>query len=74
MAIASATAVSVSTLLFGMSEVHASASKPAFTLPDLPYAKNALEPHVSAETINYHYGKHHQARGPRALLTLIVSP
>lgn len=31
----------------------------AFTLPALPYAKNALEPHISAETIEYHYGKHH---------------
>jgi superoxide dismutase, Fe-Mn family len=30
------------------------------TLPTLPYAKNALEPHISAETIDYHYGKHHQ--------------
>lgn len=29
-------------------------------LPDLPYAKNALEPHISAETIEFHYGKHHQ--------------
>jgi Fe-Mn family superoxide dismutase len=29
-------------------------------LPELPYAKNALEPHISAETIEYHYGKHHQ--------------
>jgi Fe-Mn family superoxide dismutase len=28
-------------------------------LPELPYAKNALEPHISAETIEYHYGKHH---------------
>ncbi len=33
----------------------------SFTLPDLPYAKNALEPHISAETLDYHYGKHHQA-------------
>ena len=32
----------------------------AFSLPDLPYAKNALEPHISAETLEYHYGKHHQ--------------
>jgi Fe-Mn family superoxide dismutase len=32
----------------------------AFTLPPLPYAKNALEPHISAETLEYHYGKHHQ--------------
>lgn len=30
-----------------------------FTLPELPWAKNALEPHISEETINYHYGKHH---------------
>jgi len=29
-------------------------------LPALPYARNALEPHISAETIEYHYGKHHQ--------------
>jgi len=29
-------------------------------LPDLPYAKNALEPHISAETLEYHHGKHHQ--------------
>ena len=28
-------------------------------LPELPYAENALEPHISAETIAYHYGKHH---------------
>lgn len=31
-----------------------------FTLPELPYAKNSLEPHISAETLEYHYGKHHQ--------------
>lgn len=30
-------------------------------LPALPYAKDALEPVISAETIDYHYGKHHQA-------------
>ena len=28
-------------------------------LPELPYAKGALAPHISAETIEYHYGKHH---------------
>jgi Fe-Mn family superoxide dismutase len=33
----------------------------AFTLPDLPYAKDALEPHISAETLDYHHGKHHNA-------------
>ncbi len=32
----------------------------AFTLPELPYAKDALEPHISQETLEYHYGKHHQ--------------
>ncbi|STY27873.1 superoxide dismutase, iron [Legionella wadsworthii] len=32
-----------------------------FTLPELPYDKNALEPHISGETLEYHYGKHHQA-------------
>jgi Fe-Mn family superoxide dismutase len=31
-----------------------------FTLPPLPYAKNALAPFVSEETLEYHYGKHHQ--------------
>ena len=30
------------------------------TLPELPYSKDALEPHISAETLEYHYGKHHQ--------------
>ena len=32
----------------------------SFELPALPYAKDALAPHISAETIEYHYGKHHQ--------------
>merc|ERR1712070_931239 len=29
-------------------------------LPELPYAKNALAPHISEETLSFHYGKHHQ--------------
>lgn len=29
-------------------------------LPELPYAKDALEPYISADTLEYHYGKHHQ--------------
>jgi Fe-Mn family superoxide dismutase len=33
----------------------------AFTLPELPYAKDALQPHMSAETFDYHWGKHHKA-------------
>lgn len=30
-------------------------------LPELPYQKNALEPYISAETLEFHYGKHHKA-------------
>lgn len=33
----------------------------ALTLPDLPYPKNGLEPHISANTLDFHYGKHHNA-------------
>ncbi|MCB1737957.1 MAG: superoxide dismutase [Fe], partial [Gammaproteobacteria bacterium] len=32
----------------------------AFELPALPYAEDALAPTISAETISFHYGKHHQ--------------
>lgn len=32
-----------------------------FTLPKLPYEMDALAPHISKETLEYHYGKHHQA-------------
>lgn len=31
-----------------------------FELPALPYAQSALEPHITAKTISFHYGKHHQ--------------
>lgn len=43
-----------------------------FTLPALPYALNALEPHISAETLEYHYGKHHKAYVDK--LNLLVTP
>ncbi|HEY2486110.1 MAG TPA: superoxide dismutase [Candidatus Binataceae bacterium] len=33
----------------------------AFELPALPYAMDALKPHLSAETLEYHHGKHHAA-------------
>jgi Fe-Mn family superoxide dismutase len=33
----------------------------SFELKPLPYAENALEPHMSARTIQFHYGKHHRA-------------
>ncbi|MBU2027185.1 MAG: superoxide dismutase, partial [Proteobacteria bacterium] len=31
------------------------------TLPELPYAKDALTPVISANTLEFHYGKHHRA-------------
>ena len=31
-----------------------------YTLPALPYAMDALQPHISKETLEFHYGKHHQ--------------
>ncbi len=33
----------------------------SFVLPELPYAKDALEPHIGAKTLEIHHGKHHQA-------------
>ena len=33
----------------------------AFTLPDLPFERDALAPHMSAETLDFHHGKHHKA-------------
>ncbi|MCA9395795.1 MAG: superoxide dismutase [Fe] [Candidatus Omnitrophica bacterium] len=33
----------------------------SFSLPKLPYEMDALNPHISKETLEYHYGKHHQA-------------
>ncbi|MCB2147308.1 MAG: superoxide dismutase [Deltaproteobacteria bacterium] len=38
-----------------------SKASPPSALPPLPYAQNALEPYISAETMSYHYGKHHAA-------------
>jgi Fe-Mn family superoxide dismutase len=35
-------------------------SRSVFSLPQLPWAKDALAPHTSSETIDFHYGKHHQ--------------
>jgi len=39
----------------------ASGEAPAFKLPALPYDEGALEPCISARTMGFHYGKHHQA-------------
>ena len=38
----------------------------AFELPALPYARNALEPCISKETLDYHYGKHHNSLRDKA--------
>ena len=35
-------------------------TRSAILLPPLPYANDALEPHMSRETLEYHYGKHHK--------------
>lgn len=39
----------------------ATAGSPVFILLALPYSQNALEPYISARTMSFHYGKHHQA-------------
>jgi Fe-Mn family superoxide dismutase len=63
-------AMSVLVPLLGMAitaKAQASGKAPAagevqtFSLPALPYAQDALEPHLSARTLSVHYGKHHQA-------------
>ena len=38
----------------------ASGGTSAFSLPPLPYSQEALEPYISARTMSFHYGKHHQ--------------
>lgn len=44
-----------------MGENPATGGVPAFTLPALPYAQDALEPYISARTMSFHYTRHHQA-------------
>ena len=48
-----------------MSKIHsnnlANQNIAPFILPDLPFEKNALEPYMSSETFDFHYGKHHKA-------------
>ncbi|MBP7526308.1 MAG: superoxide dismutase [Syntrophorhabdaceae bacterium] len=45
----------------GAAQTSTSAAVPAFRIPALPYPQNALEPYISARTMSFHYGKHHQA-------------
>jgi Fe-Mn family superoxide dismutase len=47
---------------------------PAFTLPDLPYAKDALEPHIDARTMEIHHGKHHAAYVANANTAIAANP
>lgn len=52
----------LSTTAFAQQSVPAAALAPAaFALPALPYAANALEPAIDAQTMTIHHGKHHQA-------------
>jgi Fe-Mn family superoxide dismutase len=46
----------------------------AFTLPELPYPKSALAPHISAETLEFHYGKHHMGYLTKLNAQLEASP
>jgi Fe-Mn family superoxide dismutase len=55
----SATALATSGVVSSRSARAANAGDP-FTLPPLPWPDNALSPHISANTIGFHYGKHHQ--------------
>jgi len=45
-----------------------------FELPPLPYAKDALEPHLGAETLEFHYEKHHRAYLPKLQKLLAGKP
>lgn len=46
----------------------------AFTLPDLPYSKDAFGDYLSAETFDYHHGKHHQAYVTKANELIAADP
>jgi superoxide dismutase len=39
----------------------------SLSLPDLPYASDALEPHMTAKTFSFHHGKHHKAYVEKAM-------
>ena len=61
-------AVAGSLTLLGAEDKPAAPTMPAisggFSLPALPYAFDALEPHLDARTMEIHYTKHHQAYSP----------
>ena len=45
-----------------------------FALPELPYDRAALEPHVSAQTLDFHHGKHHKAYVDKANAAIAGTP
>jgi Fe-Mn family superoxide dismutase len=53
-------ATSSAALLFALGGLRGTAWAAPFELPPLPWAENALEPVISAKTMGFHYGKHHQ--------------
>ncbi|KAL6047716.1 Superoxide dismutase [Balamuthia mandrillaris] len=63
-AVAGGAAAAVGLAYYNLDEtsrkVHAAEHKEYYQLPELPWGRSALEPHISKETIDYHYGKHHQ--------------
>ena len=58
---AAGTAVSLTPSLNSAAIAGASPADPPFTLPKLPYAYDALEPYIDAQTMTIHHDKHHQA-------------
>ena len=46
--------------------------KNGFTLPKLPYAEDALAPVISANTISFHYGKHHKAYVDKLIMRILL--
>jgi superoxide dismutase, Fe-Mn family len=47
--------------IIGMGKYNRKGAIMAIVLPELPYDKHALEPHISAQTLDFHHGKHHNA-------------
>lgn len=55
------TAVATIIAIVSKRQAHTHANHYPFTLPELPYAYNALEPYIDTETMKFHHDKHHQA-------------
>eukprot|EP00798_Chlamydomonas_sp_ICE-L_P012682 gene12682-15913_t len=57
----SAAAAAALAVCGGVAVANADEAEASFTLPALPYEMTALEPHLSAKTLEFHWGKHHRA-------------